>query len=53
MLPDFLQLPGQDGSACGGSDQPSASHPGSQGSNHPGPTKEPAPAQPAVEQEPR
>uniref|UniRef100_A0A8B9UFS8 Regulator of G-protein signaling 14 n=1 Tax=Anas zonorhyncha TaxID=75864 RepID=A0A8B9UFS8_9AVES len=53
VLPDFLQLPGQDGSACGGSDQPSASHPGSQGSNHPGPTKEPAPAQPAVEQEPR
>lgn len=53
VLPDFLQLPGQDGSACGGSEQPSASHLGSQGSNHPGPTKEPAPAQPAVEQEPR
>ncbi|XP_035415551.1 regulator of G-protein signaling 14 isoform X1 [Cygnus atratus] len=53
VLPDFLQLPGQDGSACGGSDQPSAPHPGSEGNNHPGPAEEPAPAQPAVEQEPR
>lgn len=52
VLPDFLQLPGQDGSACGGSDQPSAPHPGSEGNNHPGPAEEPGPAQPAVEQEP-
>nr|XP_047936407.1 regulator of G-protein signaling 14 [Anser cygnoides] len=53
VLPDFLQLPGQDGSACGGSNQPSAPHPGSEGNNHPGPAAEPAPAQPAVKQEPR
>lgn len=53
VLPDFLQLPGQGGSACGGSDQPSAPHPASEGNNHPGPAAEPAPAQPVVEQEPR
>uniref|UniRef100_A0A8C0APB5 Regulator of G-protein signaling 14 n=1 Tax=Buteo japonicus TaxID=224669 RepID=A0A8C0APB5_9AVES len=50
VLPDFLQLPGQDDSACKGSDQPCALHPGSEGNGHPQPT-EPTPAQPPVNHE--
>ncbi|XP_010119875.1 PREDICTED: regulator of G-protein signaling 14-like, partial [Chlamydotis macqueenii] len=49
VLPDFLQLPGQDESACEGSDQPHAPHTGSEGNGHPEPA-EPAPAQPLDEQ---
>ncbi|NXE29976.1 RGS14 protein, partial [Ardeotis kori] len=49
VLPDFLQLPGQDDSACEGSDQPRAPHTGSEGNGHPEPA-EPAPAQPLDEQ---
>ncbi|XP_065546403.1 regulator of G-protein signaling 14 [Lathamus discolor] len=45
VLPDFLQLPEQDGSACEGPD-----HPGSEGSSHPQPA-EPTPAQPPVDHE--
>ncbi|KAM6379965.1 regulator of G-protein signaling 14 isoform 1-T1 [Pluvialis apricaria] len=52
VLPDFLQLPGQGDSACVGSDQPHAPHPGSEGNGHPQPA-EPAPAQPPVDHEPR
>ncbi|XP_072729446.1 LOW QUALITY PROTEIN: regulator of G-protein signaling 14 [Ciconia boyciana] len=50
VLPDFLQLPGQDDSTCEGSDQPCAPHPGSKGNSHPQPA-EPAPAQPSVDHE--
>ncbi|NWQ84143.1 RGS14 protein, partial [Columbina picui] len=50
VLPDFLQLPGQDDSACDGSDQPRDPHPGSEGSSHPQPA-DPAPAQPPVDHE--
>ncbi|XP_009976091.1 PREDICTED: LOW QUALITY PROTEIN: regulator of G-protein signaling 14, partial [Tauraco erythrolophus] len=50
VLPDFLQLPGQDNSACEGSDQPRAPHPGSEGNGHPQPA-EPTPAQPPVDHE--
>ncbi|XP_010577341.1 PREDICTED: regulator of G-protein signaling 14 [Haliaeetus leucocephalus] len=50
VLPDFLQLPGQDDSTCKGSDQPCALHPGSEGNGHPQPT-EPTPAQPPVDHE--
>ncbi|XP_053935997.1 regulator of G-protein signaling 14 [Cuculus canorus] len=49
VLPDFLQLPGQDDRACEGSDQPHTSHPGSEGNVHP----QPAQAQPPVDHEPR
>ncbi|NWI50189.1 RGS14 protein, partial [Calyptomena viridis] len=48
VLPDFLQLPVQDDSACGGSDQPCVPHPGSEGSSHPKPA-EPALAQPSFD----
>ncbi|NXH73599.1 RGS14 protein, partial [Hydrobates tethys] len=48
VLPDFLQLPGQDN--CEGSDQPRTLHPGSVGNGHPQPA-EPAPAQPPVDHE--
>ncbi|NWI40183.1 RGS14 protein, partial [Picathartes gymnocephalus] len=44
VLPDFLQLPVRDDSACEGSDQPSAPQPGSEGSSCP--QEEPAQAQP-------
>ncbi|NWI28235.1 RGS14 protein, partial [Sula dactylatra] len=50
VLPDFLQLPGQHDSACKGSDQPHAPHPGSEGNGHPQPA-EPMPAQPPVNHE--
>ncbi|NWW45713.1 RGS14 protein, partial [Pedionomus torquatus] len=50
VLPDFLQLPGQDESTCKGSDQPHTPHPGSKGNGHPQPT-EPVPAQPPVDHE--
>lgn len=50
VLPDFLQLPGQDDSACKGSDQPCALHPGSEGNGHPQPT-EATPAKPPVDHE--
>ncbi|XP_075297911.1 regulator of G-protein signaling 14 isoform X1 [Opisthocomus hoazin] len=50
VLPDFLQLPGQNDSACEGSDQPCAPHPGCEGNGHPQPT-EPIPAQPPVDHE--
>ncbi|XP_009892055.1 PREDICTED: regulator of G-protein signaling 14 [Charadrius vociferus] len=50
VLPDFLQLPRQGDSACVGSDQPPAPHPGSEGNGHPQPA-EPAPAQPPVDHE--
>ncbi|XP_074694672.1 LOW QUALITY PROTEIN: regulator of G-protein signaling 14 [Strix aluco] len=50
VLPDFLQLPEQDDSACEGSDKPDAPHPGSEGNSHPQPT-EPMPAQPPVDHE--
>ncbi|KAM6122832.1 regulator of G-protein signaling 14 [Phoenicopterus ruber ruber] len=50
VLPDFLQLPGQDDSACEGSDQSRAPHPGSEGNGHPQPA-EPTPAQPPVDHE--
>uniref|UniRef100_G1MYH7 Regulator of G-protein signaling 14 n=1 Tax=Meleagris gallopavo TaxID=9103 RepID=G1MYH7_MELGA len=49
VLPDFLQLPGQDDGTCRGPEPPSALHPGN---GHPIPAK-PAPAQPAVDREPR
>ncbi|NWX21566.1 RGS14 protein, partial [Aegotheles bennettii] len=52
VLPDFLQLPGQDDSTCEGSDQPRTPHPGSEGNGHSQPT-EPMPAQPPVDHEPR
>ncbi|XP_057268027.1 regulator of G-protein signaling 14 isoform X1 [Pezoporus wallicus] len=45
VLPDFLQLPEQDSSACEGPDRP-----GSEGSSHPQPA-EPTPAQPPVDHE--
>ncbi|NXS14715.1 RGS14 protein, partial [Neodrepanis coruscans] len=48
VLPDFLQLPGQDDSACEGSNQPCISPPGSEGSSHPKPA-EPALAQPSFD----
>ncbi|NXU20906.1 RGS14 protein, partial [Pardalotus punctatus] len=47
VLPDFLQLPVQDDSACKASDQPSAPQPGSEGSGHP--QEEPALAQPSFD----
>ncbi|OXB80984.1 UNVERIFIED_CONTAM: hypothetical protein H355_006067, partial [Colinus virginianus] len=47
VLPDFLQLPGQDDSTCQGPEPPSALH---QGNSHPASAK-PAPAQPAVDHE--
>ncbi|NWS65491.1 RGS14 protein, partial [Crotophaga sulcirostris] len=47
VLPDFLQLPGQDDSTCEGSDQPRTPHPGSEGNGHP----QPAQAQPPVDHE--
>ncbi|KAM9226805.1 regulator of G-protein signaling 14 [Leptosomus discolor] len=50
VLPDFLQLPGQDNSTCEGLDQPCAPHPGSEGNGNPQPT-EPTPAQPPVDHE--
>ncbi|XP_035745198.1 regulator of G-protein signaling 14 [Egretta garzetta] len=50
VLPDFLQLPGQDNSTCKGSDQPRSPHPGAKGNGHPQPA-EPAPAQPPVDHE--
>uniref|UniRef100_A0A8C2TBG7 Regulator of G-protein signaling 14 n=1 Tax=Coturnix japonica TaxID=93934 RepID=A0A8C2TBG7_COTJA len=49
VLPDFLQLPGQDDGTGRGPEPPSALHPGN---GHPDPAK-PAPAQPAVDREPR
>lgn len=49
VLPDFLQLPGQDDGTCQGPEPPSALHPGN---GQPAPAK-PAPAQPAVDREPR
>uniref|UniRef100_A0A8B9FVQ2 Regulator of G-protein signaling 14 n=1 Tax=Amazona collaria TaxID=241587 RepID=A0A8B9FVQ2_9PSIT len=45
VLPDFLQLPEQDGSACEGPDRP-----GSGGNSHPQPA-EPSPAQPLDDHE--
>ncbi|NXE54278.1 RGS14 protein, partial [Casuarius casuarius] len=50
VLPDFLQLPGRDDSACKGSDQPCNPHAGSKGDGQPHPT-EPTPAQPPVNYE--
>lgn len=50
VLPDFLQLPGQDDSACDGSDQPRDPHPGPEGSGRPQPS-DPVPAQPPVDHE--
>ncbi|NXH95625.1 RGS14 protein, partial [Pachycephala philippinensis] len=47
VLPDFLQLPVRDNSACEGSDQPSACQPGSEGSSHP--QEEPALDQPSLD----
>ncbi|NWY75054.1 RGS14 protein, partial [Erithacus rubecula] len=47
VLPDFLQLPVQDSSACEGSDQPSAPQAGSEGSSCP--QEEPALAQPSLD----
>ncbi|NXO74568.1 RGS14 protein, partial [Phainopepla nitens] len=47
VLPDFLQLPVRDNSACEGSDQPSAPQAGSQGSSCP--QEEPALAQPSFD----
>ncbi|XP_063269639.1 regulator of G-protein signaling 14 isoform X2 [Prinia subflava] len=47
VLPDFLQLPVQDSSACEGSDQPSAPQAGSEGSSCP--QEEPALAQPSFD----
>ncbi|XP_051487484.1 regulator of G-protein signaling 14 isoform X2 [Apus apus] len=50
VLPDFLQLPGQDDSTRKGSDQPHTPHPASKGNDHAQPA-EPAPAQPPVNHE--
>ncbi|NXB22760.1 RGS14 protein, partial [Rhagologus leucostigma] len=47
VLPDFLQLPVRDNSACKGSDQPSAPQPGSEGSSRP--QEDPALAQPSFD----
>ncbi|XP_048176096.1 regulator of G-protein signaling 14 isoform X2 [Corvus hawaiiensis] len=47
VLPDFLQLPVQDNSACEGSDQPSAPQPDSEGNSLP--QEEPALAQPSFD----
>ncbi|NWW15725.1 RGS14 protein, partial [Falcunculus frontatus] len=47
VLPDFLQLPVRDNSACKESDQPSAPQPGSEGSSRP--QEEPALAQPSFD----
>ncbi|NWR20100.1 RGS14 protein, partial [Emberiza fucata] len=47
VLPDFLQLPVQDSSACEGSQQPSAPQAGSEGSSCP--QEEPALAQPSLD----
>ncbi|NXH28656.1 RGS14 protein, partial [Myiagra hebetior] len=47
VLPDFLQLPVRDNSACEGSDQPSAPQPDSKGSSHP--QEDPALAQPSFD----
>ncbi|NWV63064.1 RGS14 protein, partial [Malurus elegans] len=47
VLPDFLQLPVRDDSACKASDQPGAPKPGSEGSSHP--QEEPVPAQPSLD----
>lgn len=47
VLPDFLQLPVQDNSACEGSDQPSAPQAGSEESSCP--QEEPALAQPSLD----
>ncbi|NXY50086.1 RGS14 protein, partial [Ceuthmochares aereus] len=47
VLPDFLQLPGQDNRACERSDQPHTPHPGSEENGHP----QPAQAQPPVNHE--
>uniref|UniRef100_A0A8C5UH64 Regulator of G-protein signaling 14 n=1 Tax=Malurus cyaneus samueli TaxID=2593467 RepID=A0A8C5UH64_9PASS len=47
VLPDFLQLPVRDDSACKASDQPGAPQPGSEGSSHP--QEEPVPAQPSLD----
>ncbi|NXA32112.1 RGS14 protein, partial [Eudromia elegans] len=52
VLPDFLQLPGQDGGACEGSSQPPQPHAGSQGGEQP-PPAEPTPAQPPADYERR
>uniref|UniRef100_A0A8B9SAF8 Regulator of G-protein signaling 14 n=1 Tax=Apteryx owenii TaxID=8824 RepID=A0A8B9SAF8_APTOW len=48
VLPDFLQLPGQDDSACKESDQPCNPHAGSKGDGQPHPT-EPTPPQPPAD----
>ncbi|NXC37223.1 RGS14 protein, partial [Campylorhamphus procurvoides] len=48
VLPDFLQLPVRDDSACEESNQPCAPHPGSEGSSHSQPA-EPALAQPSLD----
>ncbi|NXW64260.1 RGS14 protein, partial [Eurystomus gularis] len=50
VLPDFLQLPGQDNGAHEGSDQHRTPHSGSEGISHPQPA-EPMPAQPPVDHE--
>nr|XP_026652674.1 regulator of G-protein signaling 14 isoform X1 [Zonotrichia albicollis] len=47
VLPDFLQLPVQDSSACEGSQQPSAPQAGSEGSSCP--QEEPALAEPSLD----
>ncbi|NXJ16656.1 RGS14 protein, partial [Odontophorus gujanensis] len=47
VLPDFLQLPGQDDSTCQGPEPSSALHPGNSHSA----SAKPAPAQPAVDHE--
>ncbi|XP_062443175.1 regulator of G-protein signaling 14 isoform X1 [Rhea pennata] len=52
VLPDFLQLPGQNDRACEGSDQPCNPHAGSKGDGQPQST-EPTPAQPPADYEPR
>ncbi|NWX93921.1 RGS14 protein, partial [Nothoprocta pentlandii] len=50
VLPDFLQLPGHDDSACEGSHQPHEPHADPKGGDQPSPA-EPTPAQPAVDYE--
>ncbi|XP_030314903.1 regulator of G-protein signaling 14 isoform X3 [Calypte anna] len=50
VLPDFLQLPGQDNSACEGSDKPCTPHPGPEGNDHSQPL-EPVPSQPPFNHE--
>ncbi|NWU90890.1 RGS14 protein, partial [Upupa epops] len=50
VLPEFLQLPGQDDSSCEESNQPQAPHPGSKGNSHSQPT-DPTLVQPPVDHE--